>query len=56
MGKISQNRQTTKQLKSEFILISPLHCLEIENANCYRENKENKEIVLASEFMRAYHI
>lgn len=32
MEKISQNRQTTKQHESEFILISPLHCLEIENA------------------------
>lgn len=43
----------TKQLKSEFTLISPLHGLEIEKTNCY---KQNKEIVLAWDFLSAYHV
>lgn len=46
MEKISQNWQATKQHQSELILISPLRCLEIENAL-----EKMKKGFLAMEFM-----
>lgn len=39
MGKISQTQQINKQLKNEFISNFPLYSLEIDNANCYKETK-----------------
>lgn len=39
MGKISQRQQINKHLKNEFISNFPLYSLEIDNANCYKETK-----------------